>query len=109
VERNVDAGKRDRREAPFEGDVPLGLLLCDRLLVALVDDLEQHLLDLILAEIGDELLMEVSTSSRELCVVRLAFVKSIFLILRKFKTLVIVWRAISSPAVTYCWPCADSQ
>ena len=42
MEGNVDARKRDCREAALEQDVALGLLLTLRPLEAFVDDLLQH-------------------------------------------------------------------
>jgi hypothetical protein len=49
VEGHVDAGQRDGSKAPLKRDVALGLLEGRGLRVGLVDDLEEHLLDLVKA------------------------------------------------------------
>ena len=55
MEGHVDTGKRDCREAALEGNVALLLLLLLGLRVARVDDLPEHLLDLVDGELLREL------------------------------------------------------
>ena len=51
MERHVDARERDCREAALEDDIPVALLLPDGGVVRGLDDLAQHFLDLLDAEL----------------------------------------------------------
>ena len=51
MERHVDAGERNRRKAALKDDVPVALLLPDGGVVRGLDDLAQHFLDLLDAEL----------------------------------------------------------
>ena len=55
MEWHVDTGQRNRREAPLELDVSLGLLLVLSALEALFDDVAEHLLDLLHTELFGQL------------------------------------------------------
>ena len=62
MEGHIDTWQRDGREAALQLDVTLGLLLLLSLLVAGVDDLGQHGLDLVNRELLGKLKNIVSAS-----------------------------------------------